>query len=64
MRLGSIYVTGLTKYALRMALFPSRTMLIDLNSRSGGTAGFAYSYLFALVGSLSIFTVLGEMASM
>ncbi|CAO1600487.1 hypothetical protein XANCAGTX0491_004176 [Xanthoria calcicola] len=31
---------------------------------NGGTAGFAYSYLFALVGSLSIFTVLGEMASL
>ncbi|KAI4210815.1 MAG: hypothetical protein LQ349_009458, partial [Xanthoria aureola] len=31
---------------------------------NGGTAGFAYSYLVALVGSLSIFTVLGEMASL
>ncbi|KAL8752072.1 MAG: hypothetical protein Q9184_005860, partial [Pyrenodesmia sp. 2 TL-2023] len=31
---------------------------------NGGTAGFAYSYLFALVGSLSIFTVLAEMASL
>ncbi|KAL8669399.1 MAG: hypothetical protein Q9168_006011 [Polycauliona sp. 1 TL-2023] len=30
----------------------------------GGSAGFAYSYLFALAGSLSIFTVLGEMASL
>ncbi|KAI4275921.1 MAG: hypothetical protein LQ337_002836 [Flavoplaca oasis] len=30
---------------------------------NGGTAGFAYSYLFALAGSLSLFTVLGEMAS-
>lgn len=30
---------------------------------NGGNAGFAYSYLFALVGSLSIFTVLAEMAS-
>ncbi|KAL8994117.1 MAG: hypothetical protein Q9169_005830 [Polycauliona sp. 2 TL-2023] len=30
---------------------------------NGGSAGFAYSYFFALAGSLSIFTVLGEMAS-
>ena len=33
-------------------------------SHSGGAAGFAYSYLFALVGSLSLFTVMGEMASL
>lgn len=35
-----------------------------LHTCSGGTAGFAYSYLFALVGSLSIFTVVAEMASL
>ncbi|KAL8648731.1 MAG: hypothetical protein Q9210_004812 [Variospora velana] len=31
---------------------------------NGGSAGFAYSYLVALVGSLSIFTVLAELASL
>lgn len=60
----SIYTTGLTKYALLMAPSLIAPSSLILHTCSGGTAGFAYSYLFALAGSLSLFTVLGEMASM
>ena len=38
--------------------------LIGLRTRSGGSAGFIYSYIFSFAGSLSLFTVMGEMASL
>ena len=31
---------------------------------SGGSAGLIYSYLFSFIGSIAIFTTMGELASM
>ncbi|KAL8792920.1 MAG: hypothetical protein Q9195_004497 [Heterodermia aff. obscurata] len=53
------------RFALTAALGFTSTVLVTWEVIPiGGTAGFAYSYIFAFAGSLAIFTVIAELASM
>jgi hypothetical protein len=50
---------------------PSKRKIADevnsvftLGLTNGGSAGLIYSYLFSFIGSIAVFTTMGEMASM
>ncbi|KAL8807170.1 MAG: hypothetical protein Q9182_000852 [Xanthomendoza sp. 2 TL-2023] len=54
-----VFTLGLTKYD-----FFQRQKNLTLHASSGGSAGLIYSYLFSFVGSIAVFTTMGELASM